>query len=75
MSARISSALAIAAFMPFGPGVSTISAPMAMSSTRRSMLIVSGMVRIRRYPLTAAVKARPMPVLPLVGSMSTFLPG
>jgi len=32
--ARISSALAIAPFMPLGPGVSTISAPKASSSTR-----------------------------------------
>src|SRR5258708_5200457 len=39
------------------------------------MLIVSGIVRISLYPLTAATNARPMPVLPLVGSMSTVLPG
>ena len=34
--------------IPFGPGVSTISAPNARSKTRRSRLIVSGMVRISR---------------------------
>src|SRR5258707_1381412 len=39
------------------------------------MLIVSGIVRISRYPLTAATNARPIPVLPLVGSISTVLPG
>ena len=31
----------------------------------------SGITRIRRYPLTAATRARPMPVFPEVGSMST----
>ena len=36
MLARISLALAMAPFMPFGPGVSTISAPKARRSTRRS---------------------------------------
>ncbi len=35
------------------------------------MLIVSGMVRISLYPFAAQTKARAMPVLPLVGSMTT----
>src|SRR5664280_552515 len=38
---------------------------------RRSMLIVSGIVRIRRYPFAAQTKARAIPVFPLVGSMIT----
>ena len=42
---------------------------------RRSTDIVSGIVRMRRYPLAAATNARPMPVLPDVGSMRTDLPG
>ena len=33
------------------------------------------MVRMMLYPLTAATNARPMPVLPLVGSIRTVLPG
>ena len=65
----------MAAFIPLGPGVSTSSAPNARNSTRRSRLMVSGITRIRRYPLTAATNANPMPVLPLVGSMRTVLPG
>ena len=44
--ATSSSALAIAPFIPLGPGVSTSSAPKASSSTRRSRLIVSGIVRM-----------------------------
>ena len=32
------------------------------------MLMVSGMVRQSRYPLTAQTNASPIPVLPLVGS-------
>ena len=57
--------------IPSMPGVSTISAPRADTILRRSRLIVSGMVKIRCSPFTAATKARPMPVLPLVGSMMT----
>ena len=48
VSAASSSALAIAPFMPFAPGVSTSSAPYARSRLRRSTLMVSGMVRISR---------------------------
>src|SRR5689334_609865 len=39
---------------------------------RRSLLIVSGIVRISLYPRAAATMARAMPVLPLVGSTSTL---
>ena len=46
--ATISSARAIAPFMPFAPSVSTSSAPKAVSMRRRSRLIVSGMVSTRR---------------------------
>ena len=46
--ARISCAFEIAPFMPLGPGVSTSSAPKARSSTRRSVLMVSGITMIRR---------------------------
>ena len=35
------------------------------------MLMVSGMVRMQRYPLAAQAKAMPMPVLPDVGSTTT----
>jgi hypothetical protein len=41
---------------------------------RRSMVMVSGMVKTQRKPRAAAAKARPMPVLPLVGSTMT-MPG
>ena len=57
--------------MPLAPSVSTISAPYAFKSLRRSTLIVSGMVRMSRYPLTAQIAASPMPVFPLVGSIMT----
>ena len=43
-AAASSSALAMAPFMPFAPGVSTSLAPNAISTLRRSMLMVSGMV-------------------------------
>ena len=52
--------------------------PDTMSVERRNILkaygaeiVVSGMVRIIRYPLAAATEARPMPVFPEVGSMIT----
>ena len=60
--------------IPFSPGVSTSLAPSAAKSAMRSWDMVSGMVRIRGYPLMAATKASPTPVLPEVGSMMT-LPG
>ena len=44
--AAISSAFAIAPGIPFGPSVRTSCAPSTLSSLRRSMLIVSGMVSV-----------------------------
>ena len=38
------------------------------------MLMLAGIVRINLYPLEAAAIARPMPVLPEVGSTSTVFP-
>jgi len=62
-------------FIPWGPGVRTISAPKASSSTRRSRLMVSGMVRMSLYPFTAATKARAIPgVATLVGSNQNSFP-
>ena len=46
-----SSALAIAPFMPFAPSVNTSFAPRIFNSFRRSMLIVSGIVKISFNPL------------------------
>ncbi len=74
-----SSALAMAPFMPLAPSVKTSFAPRIFNSLRRSRLIVSGIVRISFNPFAAATNASAMPVLPLVGSMSTvsglILPG
>ena len=64
-----SSALAMEPAIPFCPLVKTIWAPNAFNRLRRSRLMVSGMVSIRRYPLIVATIASPTPVLPLVGSM------
>ena len=66
-----SRARASAPRMPFAPSVRTRSAPNARSMRRRSIDIVSGMVRTRGYPRAAHTKARAMPVLPLVGSTTT----
>ena len=66
-----SSAFAIAPFIPLVPSVSTISAPYAFKMLRRSTLMVSGIVRIARYPFAAAIAASPIPVFPEVGSMIT----
>ena len=66
-----SSALAIAPFIPLGPSVRMSRAPRILSSLRRSLLIVSGMVRMSLSPLAAATKASAIPVLPLVGSIRT----
>jgi hypothetical protein len=71
VDSAISLAFSTAPFMPWGAGVSTSSAPNAFRSFRRSMLMLSGMVRMQRYPLKAAMNASPMPVLPLVGSTMT----
>ena len=47
-STALTSAFLMAPFMPSAPGVSTSSAPIALSRVRLSTLIVSGMVRISR---------------------------
>src|SRR4029453_18429442 len=72
--ATISSAFAMAPFMPFAPSVSTSVAPYATSSLRRSMLIVSGIVSVSGMPRAAATNASAIPVFPLVGS-TIALPG
>ena len=46
------------------------SAPYALSMSIFSLLILSGIVQMQRYPRTAAVIARPRPVLPDVLSTS-----
>ena len=46
----------------------TTSAPYARRSEIFSWLILSGMTKMQRYPLSAAAIARPVPVLPEVGS-------
>ena len=55
-------------------GVMTTSAPKARSSFTFSMLILSGIVKMQRYPRIAAAIARASPVLPLVPS-TTVPPG
>ena len=64
----------MAPFIPLSAGVSTTSAPSALSSRRRSTLMLSGIVKMQRYPFAAQTKARAMPVLPLVGSTITLSP-
>src|SRR5688572_21067891 len=54
--------------MPSMAGVRWISAPKRAKSRCRSTLMSSGMVMMRRYPFTADTSARPIPVLPVVGS-------
>mmetsp|Transcript_12354 Transcript_12354/g.20110 ORF Transcript_12354/g.20110 Transcript_12354/m.20110 type:complete len:209 (-) Transcript_12354:91-717(-) len=71
----ISSALEMAPPMPFAAGVSLTSAPKALRRTRRSIDILSGMVKMSLYPLEAATMASPIPVFPLVGSTRVDLPG
>lgn len=61
--------------MPLAAGVKMTSAPNAFNKTRRSMLILSGMVSLSLYPRAAATMANPMPVLPDVGSTKMVLPG
>jgi hypothetical protein len=46
VSLTICCALAIAPFIPFGPGVSTRVAPKARRTRRRSAVMVSGIVKI-----------------------------
>ena len=66
-----SSALRTAPGIPSEAGVKTISAPNALINLRRSRLMLSGMVTTRRYPRAAHVNASAIPVLPLVGSITT----
>ena len=61
----------MAPFMPSDPSVKTSSAPYARMRLRRSSDMVSGIVMMRRMPRAAAMAARPIPVLPEVGSIST----
>ncbi len=61
--------------MPFAAGVSSSSAPRKARIFRRSIDMLSGIARMSRYPLAAATKANPIPVLPEVGSTSVVLPG
>lgn len=65
---RISSAFCTAPFIPLAGSVKISSAPKALSRMRLSSDIDAGIVRISLYPLAAAMKAKPIPVLPLVGS-------
>lgn len=52
-------------------GVMITSAPNALSRRTFSWLILSGIVKMHRYPLSAAAMAMPTPVLPLVASTIT----
>ena len=47
----------------------------SLLTTRRSMLMLSGMVKMSLYPLLAATMANPMPVFPDVGSTKVVTPG
>jgi len=58
----------------FDGSVRTSSAPKACNRTLLSRDIDAGMVSISLYPLAAATKARPMPVLPDVGSTRVVTP-
>ena len=71
ISIASSSAFAIAPFIPLAPSVRTTSAPYAFTRFLLSMLMVSGIVKITRYPLAVPTAAKPIPVLPLVGSIIT----
>jgi len=68
LDATISSALAIAPFMPFAPSVNTKLTPKPRNKRLRSVLMVSGMVKVILYPRAAATYAKAIPVLPLVAS-------
>lgn len=69
---KISVALSTAPIIPFAASVRTSSAPKALNRTLLSILIDEGIVNINLYPLEAAIKARPMPVFPLVASTKTL---
>ena len=66
--AKMLSASLIDPFIPSQAGVRTSCAPYDDNKLARSILILSGMTRINLYPRTAATRASPIPVLPLVGS-------
>ena len=53
---------------PSAPGESMISAPKTWRSWRRSVVTLSGITTVSRWPRSRAIMARLMPVLPLVGS-------
>lgn len=59
--------------IPYFGSVNTNSAPNALSNFWRSILIELGIVKIILSPRSAAIIARPTPVLPLVGSMIVVL--
>ena len=59
----------MAPFMPLRPP-SARSARRIPAGALRSMLMVSGITKMVLYPFDAATDASPIPVLPLVGSMS-----
>ncbi len=54
--------------LPLAGSVRTSSAPKALNRILRSSDMEAGMVSTSLYPLAAAMKASPMPVLPDVGS-------
>nr|GMD24931.1 Os04g0165801 [Ipomoea batatas] len=57
-------------FIPVAGSVTIRSAPKAFRRTLLSRLIDAGIVKMSLYPLEAAIKASPMPVLPLRLSIS-----
>ena len=48
---------------------------LSLLTTRRSILILSGMVKMSLYPLVAATMESPIPVFPDVGSTRVVFPG
>jgi hypothetical protein len=60
--------------IPLSAGVKTKIAPRAFNITLLSKDIEAGIVRYNLYPLAAAAMARPIPVLPDVGSTRIVLP-
>ena len=61
-------AIATAWFDPPAAGEETIRAPNISSSSRRSVEVFSGITQTSPYPLSLAIIASEMPVLPDVGS-------
>ena len=68
----ISWARSSAPSIPFEPSLSMTLAPKANSIWRLSLVMVSGITRSRSYPFTRQTKASPIPVFPLVGSMTVI---